>query len=53
MIRAVQYFTPEYLESCKAMSTADILAVFRSKAERENIPYQTQIKRLMLEWVKK
>jgi len=30
----------------------DLLETFRAKATLENIPYQTQIKRLMREWVK-
>lgn len=29
----------------------DLLASFKLKAAREKIPYQTQIKRLMIEWL--
>ena len=29
-----------------------LLEAFKFKAERENIPYQTMIKKLMLEWIK-
>jgi len=30
----------------------DLLSVFRAKAKLTNTPYQTQIKQLMLDWVK-
>lgn len=30
-----------------------LLAAFRYKAEREGVPYQTMIKRLMSDWLKK
>lgn len=30
----------------------DLLAVFRTRAKLEGVPYQTQIQRLMREWVK-
>jgi predicted DNA binding CopG/RHH family protein len=30
----------------------DLLAAFKAKSKLENIPYQTQIKRLMKEWLK-
>jgi uncharacterized protein (DUF4415 family) len=86
MKRAIQYFTDEYLENCRAMSTADILEfldgfrelhagrgavkpgksrlisikipeelleTFRKRSELEGTPYQTQIKRLMVDWLKK
>ena len=80
-MRPVQYFTPEYLEQCRAMSPAQILRfledfrllhgrpraeksklislkvpeslleVFRAKAALSGVPYQTQIKRLMRDWL--
>ena len=81
-MKAVQYFTDEYLEQCKQMSTAEILeflenfrilhaekteetksqlislkvpgsllATFRTKARLHGVPYQTQIKMLMKEWL--
>lgn len=31
----------------------DLLEAFRKKAEREGVPYQTQIKNLMKEWLLK
>ena len=30
-----------------------LLAAFRFKAERQGLPYQTMIKRLMMDWLKK
>ena len=30
-----------------------LLAAFRFKSEREGVPYQTMIKRLMMEWLRK
>lgn len=80
-MRAVQYFSKEYLEQCKGMKPADILRfldefrrlhapaarrgsklislkvpenlldAFKAKASLHDVPYQTQIKRLMVEWV--
>ena len=79
-IKAVQYFTDEYLEQCKAATPKQILtflenyrlmqggedktklismkisesllAAFRQKCDLEGVKYQTQIKRLMVEWLK-
>lgn len=78
-MKAVQYFSDEYLEQCKSFSTdaileylenfrlmqscedksrlisikvpESLLASFRTKAELNQLKYQTQIKRLMKEWV--
>ena len=80
-MRAVQYFSKEYLEQCKGMKPADILRfldefrrlyspaarrgsrlislkvpenlldAFKAKARLHDVPYQTQIKRLMTEWL--
>ena len=79
MMKAVQYFSDEYLEQCKSFSTEAILeylenfrlmqshgdksrlisikipesllANFKTKASLNQVKYQTQIKRLMKEWV--
>lgn len=78
-MKAVQYFSDEYLEQCKSFSTdaileylenfrlmqsredksrlisikvpESLLASFRTKADLNQLKYQTQIKRLMKEWV--
>ena len=80
-MKAVQYFTDEYLRQCKAMTPEQIIGfldefrqlhatttssksklisikipenllnVFKAQAAREGTPYQTQIKKLMREWV--
>lgn len=80
MKKPIQYFTPEYLEHCKAMTPEQILEfeenfrqlmaqkqekcqlislkiepalleAFKAKAAFCQIPYQTQIKQLMKEWL--
>lgn len=77
---ATQYFSDEYLEQCRELSTGqvlqflndfqqlhsrqnaktklisikvpqDLLGAFRTKAELAGVPYQTQIKKLMEQWV--
>lgn len=78
--KGIQYFTEEYLQSCRGM-TADqiieflenyrmlfskpseksqlislkikptLLQAFKSKAQSAGIPYQTQIKKLMMGWL--
>lgn len=85
MGKALQYFTPEYLEQCQKLTLKerleflenyrkfahasqrtkgkcklisikiepDLLDLFRRKAELHGTPYQTQIKKLMREWVVK
>ncbi len=84
-LRPVQYFSKEYLEHCKSISTEEILnflesfrrlhgepdltekkvksrlisikipepllEAFRAQSALVNIPYQTQIKILMQEWL--
>ena len=80
-MKAVQYFSDEYLQQCRAMTPEQIvrflddfrqlhgattysksklisikipenlLNVFKAQAARDGIPYQTQIKKLMREWV--
>lgn len=80
-MKAVQYFSDEYLEQCRQMTPGQILqfldefrqlhgadkrsrsklisikvpenllGAFRTRAELEGVPYQTQIKVLMKEWV--
>jgi len=78
-MKAVQYFSDEYLEQCKSFSIEAILeylenfrlmqsyedksrlisikvpesllANFKTKAGLNQVKYQTQIKRLMKEWV--
>ncbi len=78
-MKTVQYFSDEYLESCKGLSPTQIvsfledfrelhrepgksklisikvperlLSLFRQKAELMGVPYQTQIKALMNEWL--
>jgi predicted DNA binding CopG/RHH family protein len=79
-VRAVQFFTEEYLAQCQGMSTdqvirfledfrrlhaqrpsrsrlislkvpEDLLHAFRQRAELAGVPYQSQIKQLMREWV--
>jgi predicted DNA binding CopG/RHH family protein len=81
MKKTIQYFTKEYLERCKGMTSDQIieflenyrmlfssvpeksqlislkiepslLKAFKRRAELEGTPYQTQIKKLMREWVK-
>lgn len=78
--KAVQYFSPEYLEYCQKMTTVQIvqfledfgqlqaaqtnesilisikipknlLQVFRTQCELKGVKYQTQIKKIMQEWV--
>lgn len=82
-MKAVQKFTPEYLELCKKMTPDQIvkfleefrllhaekpekggsqlismkvprhlLNAFRTRCQISGIPYQSQIKRLMTEWLK-
>ena len=81
-MRPVQYFSDEYLEQCKDMTTEqivrflddfrslnsvesvaktklislkvpeDLLRAFRVKCDLEGAKYQTQIKRLMSEWLR-
>ena len=80
MKKPVQYFTQEYLDRCKGMSSDQVieflenyrslvrevpgkcqlislkvepslLNAFKLKAKLENIPYQTQIKKLMKDWL--
>ena len=85
MKKAVQYFSPEYLEQCREMSPLEIaeflenyrelhalnaenssksrlisikipenlLSAFRTEAKLHGVPYQTQIKKLMREWLLK
>jgi predicted DNA binding CopG/RHH family protein len=85
MKKAVQYFSDEYLEYCKSMTSEqiieflenfrelhmsqsvgrkktklisikvpeDLLQIFQQQAKRQGVPYQTQIKKLMLEWTVK
>ncbi len=78
-MRAVQFFSDDYLEQCRSMKPEAIveflenfrklrgaktksrlisikvpeplLAAFRTRAELSGIAYQTQIKRLMEEWI--
>jgi len=79
-MKAVQYFSDEYLDQCRKLTTDQILqflsdfqqlhieqksrttlisikvpedlsGAFRTKAELANVPYQTQIKKLMQQWV--
>ncbi len=84
-MKALQKFSPEYLEQCKQMQPKEIvqfledfrvlhltlaqsnlklksklisikipeslLGAFRKKAELAGVPYQTQIKILMKEWL--
>lgn len=80
--KAVQYFTEEYIEQCKSMTSLEIatflddfrllhgpkpemaksklislkvpenlLSVFKRKAQLSGTPYQTQIKKLMRDWL--
>ncbi len=80
-MKAVQKFSDEYLERCRAMShddivrflddfrrvhgntrsesrlismkvPVDLLAAFKANARLCNVPYQTQIKKLMVAWLK-
>lgn len=79
-MKAIQYFTPEYLEYCQKLTLEqrlqfledfrklnerqgpsklislkvpeNLLTLFRNKCDLENIKYQTQIKKLMSEWLK-
>jgi predicted DNA binding CopG/RHH family protein len=80
MTKTIQYFTKEYLERCKGMTSDQIiefledyrmlfskvseksqlislkiepslLKAFKRRAELEGTPYQTQIKKLMKEWL--
>jgi hypothetical protein len=64
MKKTVQYFTKEYLARCKGMSSDQILEFLENyrdlflpsnekcqQASLEGIPYQTQIKKLMKEWL--
>lgn len=79
-MKAVQYFTAEYLERCRELSPdeiarfldefrrlhgkgksrsklismkvpEDLLSTFKTRAKLEGIPYQTQIKKLMANWL--
>ena len=79
-MKAVQYFSDEYLAQCRAMSPdqvlrflddfrrlhgapaapsklismkvpEDLLAAFKAQAKLEGVPYQSQIKALMKEWL--
>lgn len=78
-MKAIQYFSDDYLEQCKNLSyeeiieflenfrilqeektkmklisikvPEDLLSTFKLKARLKNIPYQTQIKKLMSEWL--
>ena len=81
-MKALQKFTPEYLEECRSMSLTDIaqfledfrlitarsaggsplqlismripmelLRAFRKKCELSGTKYQTQIKKLMVDWL--
>ena len=80
-MKAVQYFSDEYLQQCKAMTPEQIIGflddfrqlhgsatssksklisikipenllnVFKAQAARAGTPYQTQIKKLMREWI--
>ena len=80
-MKPVQYFSNEYLEQCRKMTSDQIISfldefrllhsgveerpsrlisikvpdtllrVFKAKAQMEEIRYQTQIKKLMREWV--
>lgn len=81
-MRPVQYFTPEYLEQCRAMKPDQIvrflddfrtlhgaaaptaksrlismkvpptlLAAFKARCHELGVPYQTQIKLLMQDWL--
>jgi predicted DNA binding CopG/RHH family protein len=81
-MKAIQKFTPEYLEHCKTMSPKDIVAfledfrrihgeregagksqlismkirkpllgAFKARCQLLGMPYQTQIKKLMVEWL--
>lgn len=81
--KGVQYFTDDYLESCKAMKPEqivqflddfrklhahvnvkpeksklisikvpeDLLRHFKAKANLNGVAYQTQIKKLMMDWL--
>lgn len=80
MNKTIQFFTKEYLESCKGMTPDQIieflenyrmlfsktreksqlislkiepalLKAFKQRAQLAGIPYQTQIKKLMKEWL--
>ena len=79
-MKAVQYFSKEYLGHCETLSTGEILEflenfrllnmggsksklisikiqeslleAFKTKARLQGIPYQTQMKVLMEEWLK-
>lgn len=85
MKKGIQFFTEEYLKSCRGMTPDQIieflenyrmllaqsqigasqeksllislkikpslLQAFKSKAASKAIPYQTQIKKLMMEWL--
>lgn len=82
-MKALQTFSPEYLERCQQMTPQeianfldqfrqvhggkspakaksklisikipeDLLQAFRTKAELQGTPYQTQIKKLMRDWL--
>ncbi len=79
-MKAVQYFSDEYLAQCQAMSPdqvlrflddfrrlhgarpapsklislkvpEDLLSAFKTRAKLAGVPYQTQIKTLMKEWL--
>jgi predicted DNA binding CopG/RHH family protein len=78
-MKAVQYFSAEYLERCKKMKPIEILeflesfrllhapkspsklismkvpenllSAFKRRCQLSNIPYQTQLKRLMKHWL--
>jgi predicted DNA binding CopG/RHH family protein len=81
-MRPVQYFSKEYLDQCRKMTSEQIisfledfrtlqagavepnksrlislkvpeplLASFKTKARLSGVPYQTQIKRLMKDWM--
>lgn len=80
--KTVQYFSDDYLENCKTMTSEqilsfleqfrelhsgerkksklisikipeDLLKAFKSRAKLQGIPYQTLIKQLMLDYLKK
>lgn len=83
-MKAIQYFSKQYLESCKKMKpdqimefldnfrllcsakdlkkeklklisikiSPSLLDTFKKKCELTSTPYQTQIKKLMVQWLK-
>ena len=53
-LQGSQHFSGKRRQKSKLISlkvAEDLLAAFREKADREEIAYQTQIKKLMLEWL--